>query len=71
MCTIPTGRCLAIPRRMARLIEWSPPQVYRGSLSPKVLKKVMEWAGLHPTELDDDWQRARSGLPLQPIPPLP
>jgi hypothetical protein len=53
------------------LIEWSPPQVYRGTLPRKVLKKVLEWANLHPAELDVDWQRARSGLPLLPIPPLP
>ena len=53
------------------LIEWTPPQVYAGSLPPKVLKKVLEWASLHPFELDDDWQRARTGQPLLPIPPLP
>jgi hypothetical protein len=53
------------------LIKWSPPQVYRGSLPRRVLKMVLEWAGLHPVELDDDWQRARNGQPLLPIPPLP
>ena len=53
------------------LVSFNPPAVYRGSLPNKVLKKVMEWAALYPNELDDDWQRARNGQPLLPIPPLP
>ncbi len=53
------------------LISFSPPTLYRGSLPPKVLKKELEWAELHPTELDENWQRARNGQPLLPIPPLP
>jgi hypothetical protein len=44
---------------------------FHGSLAPKALKRVLEWAGLHPTELDEDWQLARTGLPLKPIAPLP
>jgi hypothetical protein len=35
-----------------------------------VLKPVLEWAALHPADLDDDWLRARNGQPLLPIPPL-
>lgn len=53
------------------LIAFNPPQLYRGALPSKVLKLVLEWAGLHPGELNDDWQRARNGQPLLPIPPLP
>ena len=41
------------------------------AVARSVLKKVLKWAALHPTELDDDWRRARSGQPLIPIPPLP
>jgi hypothetical protein len=53
------------------LVEWSPAQLYTGSLPSKVLKRVLDWAGLHPNELDDDWQRARAGQPLLQIDPLP
>jgi len=53
------------------LISYSPPQLYRGSLPPKVLKLVLEWAALHPAELDDNWQRARNAQPLVAIAPLP
>jgi hypothetical protein len=53
------------------LIAFNPPQVYRGNLPRSALKKVLEWAALPPAELDDNWQRARQGQPLVPIPPLP
>jgi hypothetical protein len=53
------------------LISFNPAQLYRGNLPAKVLKRVLEWAALHPAELDDNWQRARNGQPLLPIPPLP
>jgi Domain of unknown function (DUF4160) len=53
------------------LISFNPSQLYRGALPSRVLKLVLEWAGLHPAELDDNWQRARNGQPLLPIPPLP
>jgi hypothetical protein len=53
------------------LISFNPAQLYRGTLAAKILKLVLQWAGLHPTELDDNWQRARTGQALQPIAPLP
>ncbi|MCC7424048.1 MAG: DUF4160 domain-containing protein [Planctomycetaceae bacterium] len=53
------------------LVEWSPAQVHRGSLPSKSLKLALEWARLHPEELDENWQRAQLGQPLAPIPPLP
>ncbi|HYN42823.1 MAG TPA: DUF4160 domain-containing protein [Thermoanaerobaculia bacterium] len=31
---------------------------------------VKEWADLHRPELEEDWQRAREGLPLNYIEPL-
>jgi hypothetical protein len=36
----------------------------------RALALVLEWAALHRSELRDDWQKARQGLPLDPIPPL-
>ena len=53
------------------LIEFNPPQVYAGSLPRRLLKIVIQWAELHPAELQANWQRARAGQPLLPIPPLP
>jgi hypothetical protein len=44
--------------------------VLEGSLPPRVLGLVTEWAALHRNELAADWQRAREQAPLQPIPPL-
>jgi uncharacterized protein DUF4160 len=41
-----------------------------GSLSPRVLGMVMEWAALHRAELIENWQRARALQPLEPIAPL-
>ena len=53
------------------LVEFNPAKLYQGGLPPKVLKMVLQWAGLHWTELDQDWQLARHGQPLVAIPPLP
>jgi hypothetical protein len=44
--------------------------VLRGDLPRRALALVLEWAVLHQWELRDDWDRARRGLPLVPIPPL-
>jgi hypothetical protein len=41
-----------------------------GRLPGRVLGMVVEWASLHRTELLDDWDRARRGLPLDRIAPL-
>ncbi len=45
-------------------------EILRGSLPRRALALVLEWALLHRAELLADWGRARSGLPLDPIPPL-
>jgi hypothetical protein len=42
----------------------------RGSLSPRALGLVMEWAAIHQTELMEDWAFARSEAELNPIAPL-
>jgi Domain of unknown function (DUF4160) len=54
------------------LVEWAPaPQLYRGKLPRRALKRVTDWALLHQAELDADWDLARLGQPLAQIPPLP
>jgi Domain of unknown function (DUF4160) len=45
-------------------------EVLAGSLPDRALRLVREWASLHRVELEKDWQRARAGEPLKPIPPL-
>lgn len=45
--------------------------VLAGSLEPRALGLVTEWAGLHRAELLDNWTRARQNQPLVAIPPLP
>ncbi len=45
-------------------------EVMTGSLPRRALALVLEWASLHRTELEDDWERARTGTPLAPIQPL-
>ena len=42
----------------------------QGSLPPRALGLVMEWAALHREELLEDWRLARSLAPLKKIPPL-
>jgi hypothetical protein len=41
-----------------------------GSLSPRALGLVVEWASLHRHELMENWARARQQLPLNRIRPL-
>ncbi len=53
------------------LVSFNPAQLYQGALSPKNLKMILKWAGLHSAELDQNWHLARLGQPLLPIPPLP
>ncbi len=43
---------------------------FAGSLPPRVMGLVVEWAALHRQELLDDWQRARAQDALQKIDPL-
>ncbi len=44
--------------------------VLEGSLSPRVLGLVIEWAARHRRELQANWRRARRHARLAPIPPL-
>jgi len=44
--------------------------VLRGSLSPRALALVTEWAALHRAELMGDWELARNEAQLNPIAPL-
>lgn len=60
----------AMPGGDEALVEFNPAKLYQGGL-PKVLKMVLQWAGLYGAELDQDWVLARQGQPLVPIPPLP
>lgn len=53
------------------LIEWNPPQVHRGALPNRALRKVLDWAVLRSAELDSNWALARQGLPVHRIPPPP
>jgi hypothetical protein len=45
--------------------------VIAGSLPPRALSLVGEWAVLHHDELLANWERARRNESLQPIDPLP
>jgi hypothetical protein len=46
-------------------------EVIAGSLPPRALTLVAEWAVLHHDELLANWERARRNEPLEPIDPLP
>ncbi|HEV2999119.1 MAG TPA: DUF4160 domain-containing protein [Solirubrobacteraceae bacterium] len=44
--------------------------VLGGSLPPRALRLVRDWARLHELELRANWARAQQLEPLQPIEPL-
>jgi hypothetical protein len=44
--------------------------IIEGSLPPKALGLVTEWAAIHQKELMVDWELASQGMPLQKIAPL-
>jgi hypothetical protein len=52
------------------LIEIATLGLLRGSLSPRALGLVTEWAALHREELVEDWNLARAEAQLKPIAPL-
>jgi hypothetical protein len=52
------------------IIEIESSMLLGGSLPPRPLGLVMEWAAKHRAELRDDWRLARQLQPLLPIPPL-
>ncbi len=45
-------------------------EVIVGTLPKRALRLVREWAETYRGELLEDWERARQGEPLNPIPPL-
>ncbi len=45
-------------------------EIIEGKLPRRALALVLEWAVLHRTELQENWQRARDGLPPLTIEPL-
>lgn len=45
-------------------------EILRGSLPRRALALVLEWAVLNREALRVNWDRARQGLPLDPIEPL-
>jgi hypothetical protein len=52
------------------LIEIQTLSLIRGTLSPRALGLVTEWAAMHREELMEDWTLARAETQLKPIPPL-
>jgi len=44
--------------------------VLEGGLPSRAERLVREWASRYYPELLDNWQRARAGEPLRPVPPL-
>ncbi len=45
-------------------------EMLTGSLPRRPRAFAVEWASLHRDELRANWERARQGLPLEPIEPL-
>jgi uncharacterized protein DUF4160 len=45
-------------------------EILTGALPRRPRAFVVEWASLHREALRVNWERARQGLPLQPIEPL-
>jgi hypothetical protein len=52
-------------------IELATLRVISGSLPPRALRLVRQWARLHPNELADNWVRAQALEPLVAVEPLP
>ena len=46
-------------------------RILDGSLPPRALGLVVEWASQHVDELMKNWEEARSNKPLHKISPLP
>jgi hypothetical protein len=46
-------------------------EIIVGHLPSRALRLVRDWAALHRTELEANWQRALDGEALQRIAPLP
>jgi len=55
---------------IALKLTFEPLDLLRGQLPPKATSLVLEWAGIHQSDLFAQWQRARRHEPLEKIPPL-
>ena len=44
--------------------------ILRGSLAPKASRLIKEWADTHQVDLQENWKRAESNIPLNWIEPL-
>jgi len=44
--------------------------IVRRFFPPRALRHLSEWAEMHEEELLENWELARRGEPLKPIPPL-
>lgn len=51
-------------------IRVTPVGLLSGSLPPRVLALVVEWASLHQAELHENWRRVHDGEAPVRIPPL-
>jgi hypothetical protein len=51
-------------------VRISPPEILAGTLPPRVLALVQEWATLHEAELQANWRRLQTEVPPARIAPL-
>ena len=56
--------------RQRAVVEIETLSVIAGSLSPRALALVVEWAARHRDELRANWRLARTYQPLRPVPPM-
>jgi hypothetical protein len=52
------------------LYEIATIEVLRGELPRRAHALVVEWTTMHRAELEENWVRARAGVPLETIEPL-
>jgi hypothetical protein len=52
------------------LIDLTTLETLNGGLPRRAYGLVLEWAAAHRLELSSNWEKARAGLPLDPIAPL-
>jgi hypothetical protein len=52
-------------------IEIDTLRILDGSLPPRALGLVVEWASQHQEELMNNWEQARNNKPLRKVDPLP
>lgn len=56
--------------RQRAVVDIATLSILEGSLSPRVLGLVVEWAAQHRDELETNWELARRHAPLNRIAPL-